>query len=189
MRLLLSLILLAALASPAAAHSLRLFARVLGAEVSGYGFFIGGGRPAGAAWSAEMAGQAIAGGRTDAAGGYAFAAPVKITGPITVTLDTGEGHIARATLIPERFGATPTPAQAAPVPPSKPAAADPAALAAQIEAATERAVERAVAREVAPLLERIEKMDARLRLTDLISGLCLIAGLAGMALWVRGRRR
>jgi len=182
MRLLLSLILLVALASPAAAHSLRLFARVVGTEVSGYGFFIGGGRPGGAVWSAEMAGQAIAGGRTDAEGGYAFAAPAEVTGPITVTLDTGEGHVARTTLGPERFGAaSPAPAQAAPVPSPAAATADPAALTAQIEAATERAV--------APLLERIEQMDARMRLTDLLSGLCLIAGLAGMALWARGRRR
>ena len=38
------------------------------------------------------------------------------------------------------------------------------------------------------LLERIEAMDSRLRYTDMMSGLFLIAGLAGMVLWALGRK-
>lgn len=191
MRALFALLLSLMLASPAMAHSLRVFARVSDGQVSGYGFFIGGGRPAGASWSAQMGEQPLGQGVTDAAGGFTFAAPEVVGAPVTVTLNTGEGHIAHATLPPERFDSTGAPqalpaARVAPVPGAKPPAApDPAALAALVEAATARAT----AREVAPLLERIEAMDARMRLTDLISGLCLIAGLAGIALWARGRRR
>lgn len=191
MRVLLALVLALMLASPAAAHSLRVFAQVLEGQVSGYGFFIGGGRPAGASWRAQIGDQPLAQGVTDAAGGFAFAAPEAVAAPVTVTLNTGEGHIAHATLPPERFSGPGAPqalpaARVAPVPGAKPASApDPAALAALVEAATARAT----AREVAPLIERIEAMDARMRLTDLISGLCLIAGLAGVALWARGRRR
>jgi nickel transport protein len=50
-------------------------------------------------------------------------------------------------------------------------------------------VEAAVQRQVAPLLERIEMMDDRLRFTDVMSGIFLIIGLAGIGLWARGRRR
>jgi nickel transport protein len=32
-------------------------------------------------------------------------------------------------------------------------------------------------------------MDDRLRFTDVMSGIFLIVGLAGIALWARGRRR
>ena len=49
-------------------------------------------------------------------------------------------------------------------------------------------VEAAVQRQVEPLLERIEAMDSRLRYTDMMSGLFLIAGLAGMVLWALGRK-
>jgi len=184
MRILLPLILLLALGSPAAAHSLRVFARVVGAEVSGYGFFIGGGRPVGAEWSAVIGDHPLAQGVTDAEGGFAFTAPKEVTAPLIVTLNTGEGHVARVVLGPERFGAA-VPAPTAPV---APATTDRVADMANPEALVERASARAVERAVTPLLERIEAMDARMRLTDLISGLCLIAGLAGVALWARGRR-
>jgi nickel transport protein len=50
-------------------------------------------------------------------------------------------------------------------------------------------MELAVERAVAPLMAQIEEMDARMRLTDILSGLFLIAGLAGMALWATGRRK
>jgi nickel transport protein len=47
----------------------------------------------------------------------------------------------------------------------------------------------AVQRQIAPLMARIEQMDSRLRLTDVVSGICLILGLGGIALRARGRRR
>ncbi|MFD2172580.1 cobalamin biosynthesis protein CbiL [Rhodobacter lacus] len=179
-----ALLLFAALlaASPASAHGMKVFAKVVGDQVSGYGFFIGGGRPEGVEWQAEMAGAPLAQGKTDASGGFAFAAPASVTGPVTVTLNTGDGHVARAELAPARFGAVPgapAPALAAPEP-AAPEAAGPE-LAALVAVA--------VAREVAPLAERIEQMDNRMRLTDLMSGLFLIIGLAGIGLWARGRRR
>ena len=49
-------------------------------------------------------------------------------------------------------------------------------------------VESAVQRQVEPLLERIEQMDNRLRFTDIMSGIFLIIGLAGIGLWARGRK-
>lgn len=103
------------LSGPAAAHSLRLFAKVEGREVSGYGFFVGGGRPHGADWSARMAGLPLARGETDAEGGFRFEVPEAVTGDVVIALDTGEGHMARVTLPPERFGGAPVPSGAIPL--------------------------------------------------------------------------
>lgn len=170
------------MAGPAAAHSLRVFAKVDDAQISGYAFFIGGGRPADATWVAKMGDATLVAGRTDANGNYSFAAPTAVTGAITITVDTGEGHIATATLVPERFG---------PVAASKPSTATPPATetsGAPAAGATAQQVEAAVERQVAPLLERIEAMDAHMRFTDIMSGIFLILGLAGMALWARGRK-
>ncbi|SOB89963.1 nickel transport protein [Rhodobacter sp. JA431] len=176
----LTLIATLAIASPAAAHGMKVFAKVVGGEVSGYGFFIGGGRPQGVTWQADMGATALAEGQTDATGGFAFAAPKAVTAPVIITLNTGDGHVARATLGPERFGAAPVapPAQHENTPAPAASAPDVTAL-----------VEAAVAREVAPLMERLEQMDNRMRMTDLMSGIFLIIGLAGMALWARGRRK
>ncbi|WP_246161855.1 hypothetical protein [Segnochrobactrum spirostomi] len=50
-------------------------------------------------------------------------------------------------------------------------------------------MDAAVQRQIEPLMEQIEAMDSRLRFTDVISGLFLILGLAGMGLWANGRRK
>ena len=169
------------IAGPATAHSLRVFARVEGTQVSGYAFFIGGGRPAGATWVARMADAMLATGKTDGNGAYSFAAPPTVISTIAITVDTGEGHIATTTLVPARFG---------PIAEGKPDDAPAPTLDTNPapSGATAQQVEAAIERQVAPLLERIETMDARMRFTDIMSGVFLILGLAGMALWARGRR-
>jgi len=181
------------LASPVAAHSLRVFAKVEGDTISGYAFFIGGGRPSGARWVAKMGDEEVASGETDPEGGYSFSVPRPVVAPVAILVDTGDGHVASARLGAERFGAVAasakeTPAGEAPEKASvaEDAADPPPARPAETEA---RLVEEAVERQVAPLLERIEAMDARLRFTDVMSGIFLIIGLAGIALWARGRRK
>lgn len=180
-RLLLPLLLALAFAGPAQAHKLKVFATVEGGEVTGYAFFIGGGRAAGAVWTAkDPAGATLASGTTDGEGRFAFPVPQP---PVyaTVTVDTREGHIAAATLPASRFGGA-----AAVSPP--PADGAPPAVEAQGDARLAALVEAAVQRQVTPLMERIEQMDDRLRLADVMSGIFLILGLAGMALWAKGRR-
>ena len=172
------------IAEPAYAHSLRVFATVEGSEVKGYGFFVGGGRPQDVEWKAVMSGDDVAHGRTDDQGGFHFATPEKITGPLSITLNSGEGHIATRVLSADRFGAAP----AKELKNSTPAPAK-AQAGMNASGVTEQMIETAVAREIAPLLERIEQMDARLRFTDIISGICLIIGIAGIALWARGKHR
>lgn len=169
-------------ASSASAHSLRIFAKVEGETVSGYAFFIGGGRPVGAKWVAKMGEAAIADGTTVEGGTYSFTAPSSVTDVIAITVDTGEGHFATVRLGPDRFGAPP-------LSPLTPASAPEASATESLDTVTvERVVDAAVERQVTPLLERIEAMDARMRFTDIVSGLFLIIGLAGMALWARGRK-
>lgn len=181
-RLLLPLLLALALAGPAQAHRLKVFATVEGMEAKGYAFFIGGGRAEQTPWVAkDAAGSRIAEGMTDGEGRFAFPVSPPPTSDITVTVDTREGHTASATLSAARFGGVATAA-------SKPAAETPAAPAAT-DAPLAALVETAVQRQVEPLLERIEQMDSRLRFTDMLSGVFLILGLAGMGLWARGRRR
>lgn len=180
-RLLLPLLLAMAFAGPAQAHKLKVFATVEGGEVTGYAFFIGGGRAAGAAWTAkDPAGTTLASGTTDGEGSFAFPVPQP---PVdaTMTVDTREGHVAAATLPASRFGGG-----AAVSPPPADGAAP--AVEAEGEARLAALVEAAVQRQVTPLMERIEQMDDRLRLADVMSGIFLILGLAGMALWAKGRR-
>lgn len=165
----LALLLALLLASPALAHKLRVYASSDGAEITGRAFFIGGGGARGVDWVAkDTTGAPLATGKTDAAGNFRFAQPAAAAG-LTVSVNIGDGHMASATL----GGATP-----APVAPAS--AADGAPDTAAIEAA--------MARQIAPLLTRIEEMDARLRVTDALSGLFFIFGLAGVTLWARSRR-
>ncbi|WP_334174328.1 cobalamin biosynthesis protein CbiL [Pseudoxanthobacter sp.] len=187
-----ALVIVLAAVSPAAAHKLKVFAAVEGQAVRGYAFFIGGGRPEGSAWVAkDAAGARIADGTTDAQGRFAFDLPAAVSGDVTVTVDTHEAHIASVRLAAARLRG----AAAAPAAPGTPASAAPAAAApaaagaARDDAQLAALVSAAVQREVEPLLERIEVMDARLRFTDILSGLFLIIGLAGIGLWARGRRR
>ncbi len=50
-------------------------------------------------------------------------------------------------------------------------------------------VAEAVQREIAPLEERLEALDSRLRFVNILSGVFLIIGLAGIGLWARARGR
>lgn len=183
------LLFLLAFAAPAQAHKLKVFATVAGDSIAGYAFFIGGGRPQGTPWVAkDGAGSTVASGTTDAEGRFAFALPAATAGDVTVTVDTREGHIASATLTAARLagGAAPSPSLAAAT--GSPAPDSPASAVADTRP-LDAIVEAAVQRQVEPLLERIEELDARLRVTDIVSGVFLILGLAGMALWARGRRK
>lgn len=179
---LLALVIILCGPGPALAHKLKLFVTVEGAEISGYAFFIGGGRPRGAAWRVEdAAGKPLQEGITDDEGAFRWLTPVPAD--YIVVVDAGDGHGATATVPAARFAgipavAAPAGAQGAPDSGSSTVPAD------RVEALVALAVQR----EIAPLLARIEEMDSRLRLTDLITGVFLIFGAAGGLLWLSGRR-
>ena len=179
-----ALLLVVTTSNAAFAHKLKVFATVEAGTISGYGFFVGGGRPQGStAVIKDAAGREVYRGATDSEGRFSWTPAAPST--FTVIVDTREGHVAEAVLAAERFGgAEPTPADAR----RSDAGATKMATAAAGDAETERRIEAAVARQVRPLLERIEALDARLRLADIVSGVGMILGLAGMGLWAVARR-
>lgn len=170
---------LLALAQPASstAHQLKLFATVEGGTVSGYGFFIGGGRATTALVTATAGDVPVVADLPVKADG-AFAFPYDGPGPLRLVLDAGEGHRAESTLAVERFA----PGAAAG---DQACMADTDALADLIEAR----VDAAVARQTRPLLEALAEAEARLRFSDIMAGIGMIAGIAGAALWASARRR
>jgi nickel transport protein len=167
-------------ATPAEAHRLRVFATVEGGAIEGYAFFVGGGRPDGAAVRVLRAGEVVHATTTDAEG--AFTWRPEETGPLTVVVDPGGGHTAEVTLGAERFGAAPASDEEAA---SAAAAASPDALDPRVEAA----IEAAVARQIRPLLEAQAEAESRIRFNDVVGGIGMIVGLAGVALWARARAR
>jgi len=183
--------------APAAAHSLKLFVTVDGMVVSGHGFFVGGGRPQGVAVKIRDAdGRDLYDGRTDANGAFAWTAPAPAA--YTVLLDTGDGHFTRAEVAADRFvGGGPAPAPAGPAAtpePAKPNGMQPPVVAASPGSGVsageiEAAVDRALARRLGPLVEAQERSESRLRFADIMGGIGMIVGLAGLGAWAMARRR
>lgn len=179
---------------PASAHRLRVFATVDDGAVAGYGFFVGGGRPRGAIVIMRNAeGEELWRGATDQTGKFSWR-PEK-PGALTIVVDARDGHIAEAKIAADRFGDE-TAAAAAPRPVDDPlgASAVPGAPAAGcagvIDAARiERVVDKAVARQVRPLLEATEVGSGSVRFNDVMGGIGMIVGLAGIGIWASSRRR
>jgi len=168
------------LATPAHAHRLKLFATLEGGVISGYAFFVGSGRAHGAAISVKDAsGQEVATLTTDEAGAYSFKTPVPQTYSLTAT--TGDGHVADATVEGARFGTA-----VATKDEDEAEVASPASAITQAQ--IERAVDAAVARQIRPLLEAYEAAEGRTRFNDIMGGIGMIMGLAGLALWGSARR-
>ncbi|MGD9744338.1 MAG: hypothetical protein AB7V53_16970 [Dongiaceae bacterium] len=188
--LLLALALLPIFASPAHAHRLKVFATVEYGAIDGYGFFIGGGRPQAATFIVQDGtGAELFRGRTDIEGGFTWRPDHG--GDFVVVIDAGDGHVAQARIAASRFadyeGGIIAPALAgetadasAPVD-----SAAPDDLARMIDAS----VDRAVSRQIRPLLEAYEAADGKVRFNDVVGGIGMIVGLAGMAMWGLARRR
>ncbi|PZQ50201.1 MAG: cobalamin biosynthesis protein CbiL [Rhodovulum sulfidophilum] len=158
---------------PALAHRLRIFAALEDGSVMGYGFFVGGGRPRGAPFFiADPSGARLYEGLTDGDGAFRWPAPAP--GDYVVTINAEDGHVASATA---RGGDAP----------AAPRAAEPAAAPAADD--LDARVAEAVRREILPLREEFAALENRLRLADILSGIFLILGAAGGALWLRDRRR
>jgi nickel transport protein len=194
-------VLVLAAATSAEAHRLKLFVSVEGMTMSGHAFFIGGGRPQDVGFVVKDAsGAEIHRGRTDDQGAFSWTA----TKPAdyVLSVDTGDGHFADEKIPTDRFSpaaqaaAAPmqtvtSPAPVADVPAnataavSAPAPVDTETLARRVEAA----VDRAVARQLRPLIEAQNLAEGRLRFNDIMGGVGMIIGLAGIAAWALSRRR
>lgn len=178
---LLVLVLLLATAVPASAHRLKLFATVEDGTIVGYAFFVGGGRPAGAALVIrDDAGAEVHRGATGGEGAFHWRPPAAATYRLSV--DAGDGHNASATITADRLGGTASPSSPAiSQPATSPAGCTDSDLAALVDAA--------VARQVAPLLLAHAEAEARLRFNDIVGGIGMILGLGGVWVLAAARRR
>lgn len=181
---------------PALAHRLKLFTAVENGVISGYGFFIGGGRATAASIVFRNSGGIELHRMTvDTKGEFRWKAP----GPqdVKVILNAGDGHTVETTIAAGRLATAGAPASGpedrarnAASTDAESAAKPPAAVSQQqIAAMVERKVDEAVARQIKPLLEAYAKAEGRVRFNDIMGGIGMIIGLAGIALWATGRRR
>jgi len=189
------------LSTAAEAHRLVLFVRVEDGALQGYGFFAGGGRPGEATLTIRnAAGVELFRGPAAPDGSFSFRPAVPAE--LNLVMDAGDGHVATAHVPAERFGIGAT------------FNAIDSALAAQREqggakdgargdkpgsslsassqdlaAMVDRSVDRAVSRQIAPLLEAYAQAETRVRFNEVVSGVAVIVGLAGLLLWGSARRR
>lgn len=196
MRRIVLFLILVSVSTGASAHKLKVFATVDGSAIAGYAFFIGGGRPQDATLIIQDAeGQELYRGSTDDTGTYSWQPPQPAD--LKIIVDAGDGHVADAKITRERFPsaeAAPQTAQAKinnDLPNSKVPDATPSSTVTGSCGANdiERLVGEAVSRQVRPLLEAYAEAGDRAKLTDLVGGIGMIFGLAGMAMWGFSRKR
>lgn len=185
-RLQLILPLLLLLNGTAEAHLLKLFAYVEGASLHGSAYFAGGANAAGLAITiSDRNNQQLVSLKTDSQGGFSYTPATP--GEYHIQADTGEGHRAEWLIRAEEFsrafpaGAITASANSAVVKPDSPPSALPAP---QLSAL----IERAVARQIGPLREALQRSEDRAHLSDILGSVGFIFGLAGIALWWRGRQ-
>ena len=189
------------LGSAAAAHRLVLFVRVEEGTLKGYGFFVGGGRPHEATLTIRNA-AGVELFRGPIASDASFSFRPAVPAELHVVMDAGDGHVAQTQVAAERFGpsvALPpiAAAQAAQRESgstrdemrAEGSAASATASVQDLASLVDRSVDRAVSRQIAPLLEAYAQAETRIRFNEVVSGIAVIIGLAGLLLWGLSRRR
>lgn len=211
------LVLLLALAPPALAHGLYLFAGADGRTIEGRVYYAGG-RPAAQAEVSVRGADGTPLAALEPDGDGAFSYQARAPEDHLLVAETADGHraqwpVSAAELAPgfvDRSADRSSSAMA-----SAPATSSPPVSAAEDDAASKRApeaacaeaagqpsaawdeaaliaaLERAVARQVRPLREELAEARSRAALRDLLGGLGYLFGLAGIGLWwrVRAERR
>jgi nickel transport protein len=174
-------------AAPALAHRLKVFATVVGAEVQGKAYFVGGGPAREVAATLRDGRETIvATGRTDAEGRFVLTSPVRAD--LTVVVDAADGHVGRFPIAAARLPVTlPAGDTGAPALADTTTAADATAPAPGL--VSEDVIGAAVARQIEPLAEQIDALDSALRLRDVLGGIGYIVGLFGLAAFLKARRR
>jgi nickel transport protein len=162
-------------AAPAAAHKLKVFAAVEGAEAVGSAYYVGGEKAAGVPGRILGAdGSLVATFATGPDGTFRQKLAARMDH--TILVESEDGHAAtftiRADELPQTLAEAKTKAAAIP--------ADTAAAEASIEAA--------VARQIRPLREQLDAYESRTRVHDVMGGIGTIFGLFGLWAWLRSRR-
>ncbi|WP_229360317.1 hypothetical protein [Ferrimonas sediminicola] len=161
----------------AQAHLLKVFAYGEGGRVHGSVYFAGGGPATGASVQVLGIDGALLTTLTPDANGEFVYAP---DGPrdLELLVDTGDGHQIRWPVRAEELSGGHPASQ--PVMAAEPSQSDQRQLLGLIE--------QAVARQVGPLRQELQQAQDRARLSDILGGLGMIFGIAGLAMWWRGRR-
>lgn len=181
--LLLAFVLAIAAMSPAHAHRVRVFATVEQGAISGYAYFVGGGRAKGASVIfRDAANRELHRAVADPQGAFRWKPEKPQT--IRIVVDAGDGHVGSIVIDRARLAGLPDAAE-----PEPGAQTQEAALAPAQREMIEAAVDEAVARHTRPLLEAFESMETRLRFNDIVGGIGMIIGVAGAALWAASRRK
>lgn len=179
--------------APADAHRLKVFASGLADRITGYGYFTGGGRAAGAeVVLATLGGTIISRDTTDQQGAFQFT--VTLRQDYQITMDTGDGHIATFIISAAELAdtlpvATPEIGRNHPVPAPSAGVSALSAVSSIDQAALAGLIGQAVAKQIIPLRAQLDAYEARLRLHDILGGIGWIVGLCGLgAFWMRRRR-
>ena len=190
-----------ALAGPADAHRLTVFAWVDGETVHVESQF-GSGNPVqgGEVTVTTPDGTVAVTGTTDTSGALSFKVPERTD--LTVTVSAGMGHQGEWTVRADELGAAPADDSTAsagsvvpePSPPPEGAASGAASTqSSEVEIsadAIEAAVARAMDRKLAPLMKMVGELRNRgPGVSEIFGGIGYIFGLAGVALYVSARKR
>ncbi len=181
-------------ATTASAHKLKVFATVEDGALAGYAFFVGGGRPQGATFIIQDAsGKEIYRGTTDDKGTYSWQPPQP--DDLKIIVNAGDGHVADTEISRDRFSGTDsTGGETAQQSVSTPNGSSVTTTQeAESGACTlndiEKVVDNSVERQIRPLLEAYAEAGDRAKLTDVVGGIGMIFGLAGIGMWGFSRKR
>ena len=176
----------------AQAHKLKVFATAVGADISGYAYFVPGGRAQEASVTVQLPnGQVVETLHTNVNGEFSFHATNAADHSILV--DAGDGHEASYTVRASEISAD-IQAVAAALPPAR-ATDVPTAVASNPAPAAATSidigpvVEQAVARQLRPLREQIDAWQEKIWFHDVLGGLGYIIGIAGLFYGLTGTRR
>jgi len=197
-----------AAASPAFAHSIKLFATVENQTITGYGYFPGGGKYRnGKVTVSGPEGRVLGEVTTDDNGEFSFTARYKCDH--TFSIETTDGHAAQYTVKADELPDTlpPLPGsnnsglqQGAEKKNSLPISQGEGAAAPMGQGPLlntdgvnspdlARLIDSIVARHVRPLREQLEEYEQKVRLHDVLGGIGYIFGVAGIAMYLASRKK
>ncbi len=177
--------LLMAMVTPAQAHKINMFAFAEGDDVFVEGYFTDGKKPKNSPVQVYDAdGNVIVEGQTDEEGTFQFALPD--SGPIRITLNAGQGHLAEYELSAtelglgdEKNGATSSAVT------TKPADSTTTDIP---QAEIEALVRKAVGQALRPVMRSLSELKEQRGFSDIVGGIGIIMGIGGIFLYVKARK-